>query len=157
MKSALLSRYTILLAAVILVGVGCKKIKSTSSTNTTTITNPDGGTIVNPPTAGPGGEAGFRITPNHNNLNIDSCLVFIKYDAAVVPKDGKYDDSTWAKPDKDGVPVASFNGLKPGNYYLFGRGWDLIRSQKVKGGLPFTILEENKRAAHSLVLPIYSY
>lgn len=154
MKSAMLSRYLILFAVVILAGVGCKKIQSTSNTTTTTITTPDGTTVVQPP--GKGGNAAIAVTPRHGSLNIDSCLVFIKYDAAVVPKDGIYDDSVWAN-YSTGTPIATFKGLKPGNYYLFGRGWNLRASEKVRGGLPFIILEENATTTHTLVLPIETY
>ncbi|MCB9047759.1 MAG: hypothetical protein H6550_16610, partial [Chitinophagales bacterium] len=148
--------FTLILAAVTFLGVGCKKIKTTRNSNTVTITTPGGDNVQPKPTAGPGGNAGFRVTPNHNGIDIDSCMVYIKYDAAVVPVDGKYDDSVWCKM-MDGKPVGSFDGLLPGNYYLLAKGWDLIRSQKVKGGLPFIILEENAGTTHSFVLPIHQY
>ena len=74
MKSALLSRYLLLLAAVILVGTGCKKLKRTENSTTVTVT-PNG----NPkPTAGKGGNASFRITPNHDGIDVDSCKLYIK-------------------------------------------------------------------------------
>lgn len=153
MKSALLSRYLLLLAAVIFIGVGCKKIKQTENSTTVKYTP---GTVAPKPVAGKGGGASLRITPNHDTLNIDSCMLYIKYDAQVVPFDGKYDDSAKALMIQ-GTPVATFSGLKTGNYYLLAKGWDLVRSQKVRGGLPFIVLEENANTVHSFVLPIQEY
>ena len=149
MKSALLSRFLILLAATAFIGVGCKKITRTNST-TVTVT-PD--QQYPKPIAGKGGNAAFRVIPNNNGIDVDSCMVYIKYDAAVVPIDGVYDDSTKAKM-VDGTPIASFDGLLPGNYYVFGKGWDIIRSQHVEGGIPFIVLEENKNTTHTFTLPL---
>lgn len=151
MKSALLSRYLLLLAAVILVGAGCKKIKRTE--NSVTVTTNNGETPKT--TGGKGGNASFEITPNHNGIDIDSCMVYIKYDASVIPANGRFDDSTWAvRADKTQPPVATFWGLKPGNYYIYGKGWDLVRSQHVHGGLPFIILQDNTNTTHIYNLPL---
>ncbi|MBW7912235.1 MAG: hypothetical protein H3C54_00680 [Taibaiella sp.] len=153
MKSALLSRYLLLLATVILVGAGCKKIKRTE--NSVTVTTKGGETPKS--TGGKGGNASFEITPNHNGIDIDSCMVYIKYDASVVPINGQYDDSTWAvrnEKDKTQPPVAKFSGLKPGNYYIYGKGWDIIRSVHVHGGLPFIIIQDNVNTNHIYNLPL---
>jgi len=152
MKSALLSRLLMLLAVVAVIGVGCRKIKHNSNSTTVTVSPSQ----TPKPVAGKGGNATLKITPNHDTLNIDSCMLYIKYDAAVVPFDSTYDDSVRAI-NTTGIPIATFSGLKPGNYYLFAKGWDLVRSEKVKGGLPFVILEENKNTIHSFVLPIQNY
>ncbi|HRO42048.1 MAG TPA: hypothetical protein PL009_04405 [Flavipsychrobacter sp.] len=98
--------------------------------------------------AGKGGNATLRITPKHHNDQIDSCKVYIKYntlDAA-----NTYDDSTWAT-QVNGVPVATFSGLKNGEYYLYGKGWDPVLMQEVKGGLPHTISEDR---VYELTLPV---
>src|ERR1700741_2137378 len=70
---------------------------------------------------GKGGNATLKITPKHHDLNIDSCMVYIKYDAQDVP--ASYDDSAKAVMINN-IPVATFAGLKKGAYYLFGKGWD---------------------------------
>lgn len=152
MKSALLSRFLILLAVTVLAGVGCKKLDHTSNSTVVTVT-PD---QPPKPIAGQGGTASFRVIPNHDGVDVDSCKVYIKYDAAVVPIDKVYDDSAWAKM-VDGKPVASFDGLKPGNYYIFGNGWDIITSEHVHGGVPFVILEKNKSTTHTFALPLQAY
>lgn len=153
MKSIMLSRVFLLIAVVAVVGTGCKKLKNTTSGTEVTVT-PQYGEPQQ--VAGKGGEASISITPNHAGLNIDSCKVFIKYNTSVIPKDGVYDDSLWAMP-VDGKPVATFDKLKPGKYYIFARGWDLIRSQKVRGGLPHTISVEKQSTAQHLTLAIYNY
>ncbi len=152
MKSALLSRYLLLLAAVILVGTGCKKLKRTE--NSTTVTVTPNGTPTS--TAGKGGNASFRITPDHNGIGIDSCLVYIKYNASVIPVNGQFDDSVWAvrEEGKTTGPIAEFKELKPGNYYVYGKGWDLVRSVHVHGGLPYIIIEENRNTIHYFTLPL---
>lgn len=154
MKSALLSRVLILLAATSLIAVGCRKIKQNESSTVVTVSPED---QTDKPVAGYGGQASIYITPNHDGLNIDSCLVYIKFDSPVVPQNGKYDDSIWASPNENGLPVASFKKLLPGNYYLYADGWDLVRSQKVRGGLYYIVEEGNERTAHSFVLPVQDY
>lgn len=151
MKSALLSRYLLLLAAVILVGAGCKKLKRTE--NSVTVTTNGGETPKS--TGGKGGNASFEITPNHNGIDIDSCMVYIKYDASVIPQDGRFDDSAWAvRENKTTPPAAKFSWLKPGNYYVYAKGWDLIRSVHVHGGLPFIIIQDNVNTNHIYNLPL---
>lgn len=153
MKSALLSRYLLLLAAVILVGAGCKKIKRTE--NSVTVTTNGGETPKS--TGGKGGNASFEITPNHDGVDIDSCKVFIKYDASVIPVNNQFDDSVWAvrdARDRTKPPVATFSELKPGNYYIYAKGWDIIRSVHVHGGLPFIIIEDHVNTTHIFNLPL---
>lgn len=96
-----------------------------------------------PPVGGLGGNATLKLTPRHHGRQIDSCTIYIKYDAVNPPADSVYDDSARCVLI-DGVPVATFAGLKKGNYYLFGFGWDpqLSPPQNVRGGIPWTITEE---------------
>lgn len=152
MKSALLSRSTLILAVVLLTGVGCRKLKHSESGKTVTQIQGE----APAPQGGKGGNATLKITPNHDGLNIDSCMVYIKYDASVIPFDNMFDDSTKAR-KIDGVPVATFSGLKTGNYYIYGMGWDLVRSEKIRGGMPFIITEEHKGTTHSFNLAVMDY
>lgn len=155
MKSALLSRILLLLAAVVVVAAGCRKIKQNQSSTSVTV-NPQDEEVYQPE-AGYGGEVVLKIRPNHDTLDIDSCKVYVKFNAGVVPQDGVYDDSVWAQVDKYGVPYATFKWLKPGNYYLYGVGWDIIRSQKVRGGLYFVVDKDNPATTHSFELPLQEY
>lgn len=88
---------------------------------------------------GKGGNATLKVTPQHHTLNIDSCMIYIKYNATNTPD--SYDDSAMCVP-QDGAPVATFTQLKKGNYYLYGKGWDPSIVQSVKGGLTYEITQE---------------
>ncbi len=124
MRSASFS--TVLLLAVITILIySCDK-KSSNSTLTKTET----------PVAGTGGLNTFNIIPIHDSIAIDSCMIYIKYNTTVTPV--AYDDSFKCKL-VDGQPTATFTMLKPGVYYVFGKGWDIIRSQTVVGSQPYTI------------------
>lgn len=88
---------------------------------------------------GKGGKAVLNITPRHHSKNIDSCKVYIKYNVSDKPL--TYDDSVWCKKVGD-APVATFEGLKKGKYYLYGYGWDPSIEEAVDGGAPYEIKEE---------------
>lgn len=148
MKSALFSRIMMPLAAVCLLAVGCSKIKHAQNYTTTN--------VETPPSAGKGGDAIIKLSVNHDNITIDSGTVYIKYNSPVVPKNANYDDSMLIM-DIKGAEMVMFEDLKPGDYYIFCRGWDIIRSEKVKGGLPFTILEKNAHTTHQFILPVNTY
>ena len=90
--------------------------------------------------AGKGGNATLLITPQHHGKNIDSCTIYIKYNTLDAPTT-PYDDSAICIMS-DGKPVASFTGLKKGDYYLYGEGYDPSILQQVAGGINHTIEEE---------------
>ena len=96
----------------------------------------DPGVII----GGKGGFATIVVYPRHhgNTGNLDSCKVYIKYNTLNAPADGLYDDSM-ACLKADTLQYCSFAGLKNGNYYFYGTGYDYSISQKVKGGLPYTV------------------
>jgi hypothetical protein len=100
-----------------------------------------------PVIGGKGGNAVLKVTPKHHTNKIDSCTIHIKYNAIDAPAGGFYDDS--AKCIKvGGVPVATFIGLKRGNYYLYGNGWDptLSPPKAVKGGFAYFIQDETTQS-----------
>lgn len=124
MRPAWLSK--VLLIAVCSVAViSCEKNKTTTPTvnNTASV-------------GGKGGDNTLHIVPVHDSVYVDSFMVYIKYDATVTPV--TFDDSFKCK-KVNGFPTATFSGLKQGNYYIWGKGWDLIRSQTVTGSVPYTI------------------
>ena len=100
------------------------------------------------PAGGKGGIAVLKITPRHHSAEIDSCTVYIKYNSSNVS--ATYDDSAVCVQEA-GLPVATFSGLKTGNYYLYGKGWDPAIAENVKGGLPYTI---NTQTTLILSLPV---
>ena len=95
--------------------------------------------------AGKGGKAVLKITPRHHNKNIDSCTVYLKYNTQNLPADFRFDDSAKCVPEGD-KPVATFSGLKKGDYYIYGKGWDTTIAQEVVGGTPYTIKEETTQS-----------
>lgn len=80
----------------------------------------------------------LRVTPKHHGRSIDSCTIYVKYNALQPPANGVYDDSARCVP-LNGVPVATFAKLPRGNHYLYGYGWDpaLTPPKAVKGGYPY--------------------
>lgn len=91
-------------------------------------------------TAGKGGNAVLKITPQHHTRNIDSCTLYIKYNTQDVA--ATYDDSVICIRE-NGKPVGTLTQLKKGKYYLYGYGWDPLIATAVKGGLPFTIAADS--------------
>lgn len=89
--------------------------------------------------AGKGGNATLKVTPQHHAENIDSCTVYLKYNAQDMP--GSYDEEVKCIVE-NGKPVATFSGLKKGDYYVYGKGWDPDFEQVVVGGTPYKITEE---------------
>lgn len=119
--------FRLFLTGVIVVALfGCKKDKNN--------------TEVTAPVAGKGGTATLRIIPVHTGLDIDSCMIYLKYNADTYPE--KFDDSFKCKVE-DGRPVATFTNLKRGQYYIYGYGWDIVRSQTVIGSRPYYITTNN--------------
>lgn len=91
--------------------------------------------------AGKGGNATLRIVPKHHNIgkNIINSKIYIKYNAQEASS--SFDDSVVCTL-ADTVYMGTFSGLKKGNYYLTGTGFDTSINQYVKGGLPYIIKEE---------------
>lgn len=89
--------------------------------------------------AGKGGMAVLKVTPQHHGTNIDSCTIFLKYNSKELPS--SFDEEIKCVME-NGKPVATFNELKKGDYYVYGKGWDPDISQQVVGGIPYTISDE---------------
>jgi hypothetical protein len=82
---------------------------------------------------GKGGNANLTIYPQHHQVakNLRNMVVYIKYNASSPPSNGVYDDSVTCTRN-DSLSVAMFNGLKNGNYYIYGHGSDTSIFQNVK-------------------------
>lgn len=89
--------------------------------------------------AGKGGNTTLKVTPQHHGDNIDSCTIFLKYNAQDLPS--SYDEEVTCI-QENGKPVATFSNLKKGEYYVYGSGWDPDINQAVVGGIPYTITED---------------
>lgn len=103
------------------------------------------------PLAGPGGKAILSIRCQHHGSNIDSATVYIKYNSLEAVNISEYNNSKKLSKDSNNEYTVQFDGLKPGDYYLFAQGWDPSISNNVKGGIPFTIKVEDK---FSLIIPV---
>lgn len=99
------------------------------------------------PIGGKGGNATLYVTPQHHDRNIDSCKIYIRYNAKTA---GAYNDSAFCV-QVSGKPVATFGGLKKGDYYLYGSGWDAEIDESVIGGTSVTISEEK---AYDIYVPV---
>jgi hypothetical protein len=84
-----------------------------------------------------GGDASLGITAKHHGSTIPGTWVYIKYGAKDFPGEdvSKYDASFLA----DGSGYALIEGLRYGDYYLYGVGYDSSLAQTVKGGTPIII------------------
>lgn len=116
----------------------------------------DKNNINNPepaPIGGKGGTATMLVVLEHSGLKVDSGMVYVKYNSSVTPVDNKYDDSASIK-TFDGIPRATFYGLKEGKYFFSGRGWDIIRSKTVVGTRPYDITEATLHGENFLVVQV---
>ncbi len=103
---------------------------------------------------GKGGSAVLSIIPEHSNLYVDSCMIYIKYGTLDAPAAGvSYDDSAWVRM-VDTLPIATFRGLTKGLYYMYAQGYHVIYSSKVKGGLNWTV---SKQDSETVFVPTFSY
>lgn len=101
---------------------------------------------------GKGGAATVVVYPQHHHeaKNLTDFKVYIKYNTLDAPVDNVYDDSALCTNHDDLVSCA-FSGLKNGNYYFYGYGYDSTVPGNVKGGLPYTITQQ---ASQNLDLPV---
>lgn len=131
----MIRKYALLLTGTITLAAGCKQDDD----------QPEPGTG-----AGKGGNATLRVMPRHHSEPIDSMTVFVKYNAVDKPADGRYDDSAKVSVT-GGVPIAVFTGLRKGNYYLYGYGWDRTPGYIVKGGYAYPLQNETDQSTELAV------
>jgi hypothetical protein len=119
----------------ILTGVVLLGILSTGCVRETEVKEPE-----KKPDAGKGGNTTLRLTPQHHLKNIDSCWIYVKYNATSKPSSMVFDDSMKVTPE-DGRPIANFPNLKKGDYYFYGAGWDYDLAEVVTGGTSFKVVD----------------
>lgn len=103
------------------------------------------------PSAGLGGQATLKVRTVHHGSTIDSATVYIKFNSQEPAAMGSYDLSAKSASDGNGGFITTFSGLKAGDYYLYGEGWDPSILNNVKGGIPYTIEEET---VQEVILPV---
>lgn len=101
---------------------------------------------------GKGGSATVVVYPQHHQVakNIINGKVYVRYNTLDAPTSGVYDDSATCT-NHDSLLSGSFPGLKNGNYYFYGTGYDTSVHQPVKGGTPYTITTQSSQ---NLALPV---
>jgi len=103
---------------------------------------------------GLGGNATLLITPEHHGQFVDTCEVYIKYGTLNAPSNGLYDDSASCVMS-DTTPIAVFNHLTRGLYYIYGVGFhSLYTPPNVMGGVPVSVYTED---SNTVYLPTYTY
>jgi hypothetical protein len=93
---------------------------------------------------GLGGNCSINGTVFHHEKAIPNCVVYIKFNTSDFPGDSPadYDGSVTA----DGKGEYAFPKVYPGDYYLYGIGFDNSISEVVKGGIPVKV-KRNKSVA----------
>ncbi|MDP1801955.1 MAG: hypothetical protein Q8L81_11425 [Bacteroidota bacterium] len=84
-----------------------------------------------------GGDVTVAAITKHHDRVIPLSTVYVKYGAKDFPGEdvSKYDASQ--KTDKEGH--THFEGLRYGNYYFYGIGYDSVSQATVKGGIALKI------------------
>jgi hypothetical protein len=102
---------------------------------------------------GLGGKNTVLVTPQHHGRNIPWVVVYIKFGTQNLPgtSPSNYDASFTTTGGSDSV-VVTVSGLKEGDYYFYGIGFDSLIMLPVTGGLPITL--KNSSGTTSLNLPI---
>lgn len=101
--------------------------------------------------AGLGGNANLYISAIHHAATIDSCKIYIKFNSTEAVSLNEYELSAWVSKDSSGNSYAEFKGLKKGDYYIYGEGYDPAILNSVKGGIPYTIKDESD---FNITLPV---
>jgi hypothetical protein len=93
---------------------------------------------------GLGGNSSINGTVMHHSKVIPGCKVYIKFNTSDFPGENpaNYDSSV----DADSKGEYAFPKLYPGDYYLYGVGYDNSILQVVRGGIPVSI-KRNKSVA----------
>lgn len=101
---------------------------------------------------GTGGDATVAAMTKHHDREIPFSTVYIKYGAKEFPGAdvSKYDASQ--KTDKEGH--THFEGLRYGDYYFYGVGYDSVAQAVVKGGVGLQIKRKERKKGFELKVPV---
>ena len=99
-----------------------------------------------------GGESTVAAIAKHHDRNIPFSTVYIKYGAKEFPGEdvSKYD----ASQQTDAEGHTHFEGLRYGNYYFYGVGYDSLSQAVVKGGVSLKIKWKERKEEIELTVPI---
>lgn len=101
---------------------------------------------------GTGGEATVAAITRHHDRPIPFSTVYIKYGAKEFPGSdvSKYDASQTT--DKEGH--THFEGLRYGDYYFYGVGYDSLAQAPVEGGVGLRIKRKERKQEFELNVPV---
>src|ERR1051326_3178939 len=106
---------------------------------------------------GTGGDATLVVFIQHHGRTIpnDSAYpdtVYVKFNAKEAPKSlSDYDTKFVGEPGEDHVHC---EGLKWGDYYLFGAGWDTLGTYRVTGGMHVKIRRKDRAKEQDIDLAV---
>ena len=87
------------------------------------------------------------------NDSIQPNVVYVKFGAKELPADptNNYDAKFTGEFGEDHVHLEN---LKPGQYFIYGVGWDSSLSEVVKGGIPIKIKGRDKDKEIDMDVPV---
>ena len=103
--------------------------------------------------AGLGGSASIAIFPEHHGKNIPNSTAYIKFNSKEAPSSLSEYDLVESASSSHSDHI-HFEGLKPGDYYLYSVGYDSSISEVCKGGMPYSIEKKDKSKAVDIKLAI---
>ena len=101
-------------------------------------------------TAGLGGSNELQLRVRHHEIVLDSIKVYLKFNAEDAPANNSEYDITTEVQEVDGKMIAVFEGLKDGDYYVYGYGWDPYIVDNVEGGFSFELKDETNPITYDL-------
>lgn len=102
-----------------------------------------------------GGNATINIIPRYLNKDVDSCVVYIYYNSKRAPELMSQYDNQSATTPATGRPTASFSGLKLGDYYFYGEGYDAANNWVLKGGATFKVIDSIPGTSYTVLLDLH--
>lgn len=103
--------------------------------------------IIEPQTLPPGGLGGkisLKVTPQHHKKNVNQATIYIWYAKTSQQDLRSFDDSMNVAVDGTGRPVAMFDSLTQGDYYIYAKGVDYELDpgkDEVFGGAHFRVID----------------
>lgn len=104
---------------------------------------------------GKGGNATVHVYPQHHQVSdaLIDMKVYVKYNTQDAPASSIYDDSATCTYNA-GKALATFAGLKNGDYYFYSQGYDTVYKQPVRGGTPYKL---SKQESQDMNIPVSEY
>ena len=102
---------------------------------------------------GSGGDASITAYPFHHSKPIPGATVYVKYDATEPPGTSPSSYDATFKATATGLSIMC-TGLKCGNYFLYGVGYDSSIMQTVSGGIAVKIAYSDRKHNTNTNVPV---